>query len=57
MEGFLDDDQALGVLIRQRLDEHAVHHAEDHRVDADPEREAQDGDGGEDGRRKSARKA
>ena len=38
-----DADQALGLMERQRLQQHAVHHAEDRRIGADPQREREGG--------------
>src|SRR3990170_6205602 len=43
----VDNGDALGVLIRVGLEHHPVDDAEDRGVDANSEREAGDGDGGE----------
>ena len=40
---FVQLDEAIGISEGQRLHEHAIHDAEDHRVDADRERQADDG--------------
>ena len=42
-----DADQLVRPLIGQRLEQNPVHHAEDGRVDPDPDRESENGDGGE----------
>ena len=46
---FADPDQALGFRIRQRPQQHRIDDAEEGRVRADPDREQEDGDGGEPG--------
>ena len=42
--GVVDEEQALWIFDRQRLDQHGVDEAEDRRVGADPEPERQQGD-------------
>jgi hypothetical protein len=41
-----DDDDAIDVGVGERPQHHAVEHAENRSVGADPERERRDGDGG-----------
>ena len=48
--GVADDHQPLAVGVRQRREEHAVHHAEDRRVGADAEAQREHGDRGVAGR-------
>ena len=45
--GVPDPDQAVRLRVRQRLQEHAADDAEDGGVGADPDRQGDDGDGGE----------
>ena len=42
-------DEPVAVAVRQRLEQHAAHDAEDRGVGADAEREREDDDGGERG--------
>jgi hypothetical protein len=44
---WLDQHQPGGIAVGERTEEHAIGEREDRRVDADPEREREDGDEGE----------